>query len=320
MNKPLKTLLIVHFALIAAAWLIVAGSLVFFLTKWDSLPERAGIHFAADGNFDVYADKGYGFYPHIIGTVLIAGAAFAGAVAAKKKTGLNITEKGERLFKTELCLTVDIIAILIGLWAMTWTVSVSTQTPLDPGLMGAIITAMLGAGAVGIAAEIITARVCRADKKSSGKDAKRAALEHRLHRLVPWMLAAAELLVTVLIWERLPDEDPTGFYHLNGLAYFADFDAYLSKWLLLVPVAAIAAILTVLELIGHKIEKSDKTALIVFTDRLKLINALFFFIADIQILSENPVGLPVILLYAGTTAASAAAFAVKHKTSSGGNL
>ena len=317
--KQPKALLIVHFALICAAWLIVAGSLVLFLSKWDSLPERVGIHFAADGNFDVYAEKGYGFYPHIVSTVLIAGCAFAGAFAAGKKTGLNITEKGERLFRIELCVTVDVIAVLIGVWALMWTMSVSTQTPLDPAAMGTLISVMLIAGAVGIAAEIITVIVCRTDRKRSGNDAKKAALQHRMHRLASWMLAGAELLVTVLIWERLPDSDPTGFYHMNGLAYFADFGVYLPKWLLLAPFILTAMILTVLEIIGHKAESADKTALVVFTDRLKLINAVFFFIADIRILSEITVGLPVILLYAGTTAASAAVFAVKHKIS-GGNL
>ncbi len=319
LSRPSKTLMIVHAALIGAALLIVAGSLVFFLTKWDTLPERVGIHFAADGNFDVYAEKGYGFYPHIAATVLIGAIAFAGFFTSKKKTGLSISEKGERLFRAELCVTIDIIAILIGVWAAMWTVSVATQTPLDSDAMQLLVTAMLGTGVAGIAAEAITVLIYRTARKSSGKDAKKAALEHRLHRLASWTLTAAALLVTVLMWKRLPDNDPDGFYHANGLAYFADFGIYLSKWFLLLPFALTVLILTALEIIGRRAEKADKTALVVFTDRLKLINAVFYFVAEIRILSEIPLGLPVILIYAGTIAASAAAFAIKHKKS-GGNL
>ena len=308
-----KALLTVHFSLTALAELIVLGSLVFFLTRWDSLPERAGIHFAADGSFDVYAAKGYGFYPHIAATVFITGIAFAGRLITKKNTGLNITEKGERLFKTELCITIDALAVLIGVWAAVWTYSVSTQTPLNSGLMGTIVGIMLGVGIVGAAAEFITARVCRAEKKSSGKDAKKAVLEHRLHRLASWMLAGAGLLVTVLMWERLPDDDPSGFYHSNDLAYIADFDAYVSKWLLLVPFAAAVLILIALEIIGHRAVKTGNTALTVFTDRLKLIHGVCGFIVTIRVLSELTVGLPVILIYAVTMTASAIAFAIHRK-------
>lgn len=59
-------------ALSVAGGVLLAVSLVFFLLRWSSLPEEAGVHFDPYGAFDVYASRFYGFYPHIVGAIGIA--------------------------------------------------------------------------------------------------------------------------------------------------------------------------------------------------------------------------------------------------------
>ena len=83
-----KWTVIMHRVMITLSAAILAASLVFFLIRWNELPERAGVHFDSYGSFDVYAERAYGFYPHIVGSVFIAGLAFAVRVTGKKKTGL----------------------------------------------------------------------------------------------------------------------------------------------------------------------------------------------------------------------------------------
>lgn len=146
MNK--KTLLL-HRILFYASILILAASLVFFLIKWNTLPEKIGIHFAEDGQFDVTDSKLFGFYPHLIGGIFIAITAAAGFLTNKIKIGLKLTEKGEQLFKTEFRLTIDSLNVLLSLFFANWSRCVASQVPLDLTTVQILIYIMLAVIAAG---------------------------------------------------------------------------------------------------------------------------------------------------------------------------
>lgn len=302
MEKAVKLL---HRTLITLCIFILGGSLIYYLTKWGSLPDEPGIHFGPDQEFDVYASKVYGFYPHLMSGITIGIAAFSGWLISRKSTGLNISEKGEKLFKAEIMLTVDVIALLVTLTFLEWTMAVSHQRALG-NIALVLISAAFIAGAVGMIAEIVTAVKFR--KKN--EPAKGTGTFHRSCRAAAWLVTGLSVILLIFIWERLPDGDVTDQYH--GLAYFANFDAYLAKWLLLVPYAVVIAILAVLEVISVRAMKKDSKALVRFTDRLKLINGLFFFWWDLMLMSEAEIGAVSVCIYAGLTILYAALY-IFHK-------
>ena len=141
-------------------------------------------------------------------------------------------------------------------------------------------------------AEIITV-MANKDKKAVKKNSDTF---HRSCRTASWLLTALYLPLLAFCWERLPSDDVTDQYH--GLAYFANFDAYLAKWLLIVPSAVVIAILAVLEMIGSKAKKGGNEALVRFTDRLKLINGLFCFWWDLARMCVAPLGIISAGIYA----------------------
>lgn len=150
-----KILTWIHRIMFLVSMLILAGSLAFYLIKWNSFPDEIGIHFAPDGQFDVIASKWYGFYPHVIGSLMIAGAAAAGSLAGRIKIGLRISSEGEKLFKEELRLTLDSISMVVSLFFASWSRSVSLQLPLDVSfvrilfwILQAVIAAILIAAVV----------------------------------------------------------------------------------------------------------------------------------------------------------------------------
>ncbi|SFC22614.1 hypothetical protein [Ruminococcus albus] len=306
-----KAVKLIHRILIFACIAITAGSLVYYLTKWGSLPDEPGIHFGSDRNFDVYASKVYGFYPHLISGITIGIAAFSGWLIGRKSTGLNITEKGEKLFKAEIMLTIDVIALLITLTFLEWTMAVSHQRAL-----GNITLVLIGAafivGGIGMIAEIITV-MANKDKKALKKNSDAF---HRSCRTASWLLTALYLPLLAFCWERLPSDDVIDQYH--GLAYFANFDAYLAKWLLLVPSAVVIIILAVLEVIGSKAKKLGNEALVRFTDRLKLINGVFFFWWDLALICEAPLGIISAGIYAALCVVCAVLYLRKRNRSDKG--
>jgi hypothetical protein len=115
------------------------------------------------------------------------------------------------------------------------------------------------------------------------------------------------------MWERLPNDDVADQYH--GLAYFANFDSYLNKWLLTIPYAVCAGLLAVLEVISAKAMKKDSKALVRFTDRLKLVNGLFFFWWNLQLMSEAKIGAVSVGIYAGLTVLCAVLYICRKKES-----
>ena len=113
-------------------FVMLGAAMVWFLLSYAGLPDRIGVHFGPDGEFDVYSEKVFGFYPFAAGFGLMIVFLLLGHFVGKiKKTGMKVTEKGDALFRT----AVKIYAlVLIWVWALfftRWTYSVVTQTPND---------------------------------------------------------------------------------------------------------------------------------------------------------------------------------------------
>lgn len=304
MNKKILT---AHKIIMLCVFAMLAGSLVYYLSRWNSLPEDPGVHFDSDGEFDVYASRIYGFYPHLMGSLAAGCTALVGRLISKKNTGLNISEKGEKLFKSELILTLDIIAVLITVIFLYWSLCVCRQKPLDTKFATAILGTIFGIGVTGIIAEIVTA-VLHRNKGTVKKDSK---IFRRICRTAAWLFTVFGYLVLLVSWERLPSGDVADEYH--GLAYFGNFEAYMDKRLLLIPLIALTVILIVLEIISAKALRKNDTALDRFTARLKLLNSLFIFWWELIIIEQQKVGIISVSVYTVITVLYTVIFIRKKK-------
>ena len=305
-----KKMLAIHRALFLMSILILTASLVFFLIKWNSLPDEIGMHFASDGQFDAHAEKIFGFYPHLAGGILIAVFAVAGHLINKIKIGLNISSEGEKLFKTEFHLTLDVLSVLAGLYFANWSLSVSLQIPLNVDLVVVLSTLMFAVSAAGIISGVITYQKHKERKENS----HRPGLFHRVCRLTAWLLTAAGLVVLAVAWERIPSDeefyfDPEYF----DMAFFSNFGEYLDKRLLLIPHFLIVVLLAVIEVISVKARKADKNALVALTDKLKLISGVFFFWWNMLLADESSVGIVSLCLFVLLYTASFMIYFIKKK-------
>ena len=292
MNKAVLT---IHRALYAVNVLIWLGSVGFFLSKWSSLPREIGIHFGGDGDFDVVAAKVFGFYPHVIGLIVLAGMTVAFIVVRRRKTGLKITEKGEAIFKSELILTLELFLMYCMALVAVWTRSVSLQVPIDTEFVGNLSLIMLAVLAIGIVSEVITCIIHR-DKSAEKKD---TMLFHRLARLIAWLLTFGDVWMLAESWVRHPADEKFYFdpdYY--GLAYFVNLDRFLDKHWLILPQVVTVVILIVLEVISVRAVKSQKSALVKLTDDLKLFSGIFLFIVKMLLCSEQKIGMGFVIFFA----------------------
>ena len=284
MNGKIKA---VHRILLTVSILILGASLISYLIKWGDYPEEIGVHFGPDGGFDVTASKFFGFYPHVIGGIVIAGIAFACRLIGKKKTGLRISEKGEEHFRGELCLTLDCIALLVSLFFAYWSVCVALQQPLDTDKGLLALGLIAAASAAGIIAETVT---YIRHREKAGKAAP-SGLSHRLCRLIPWLLTAGAAAALAECWERYPaDEKLFGDSAYFGKVYSANFDVFFDRKLLLIALIAVLILLTVLEIISVRAAKAEKQPLVSLTDKLKLLIGVFFFWWDLLLMMQLRIG------------------------------
>ena len=137
-----RSYMIIHIT----TWFIFAVSLFHFIINYGKLPDEAGVHFAGNGQFDVYDSKVYGFYPFIVSFVaLILTYLFERAAGSKKvKLGMKLNEKGETLFRGTIVLGLAVEGFLITMvFAYYWARSVEQQIPLPvhSELKGVLIAA-----------------------------------------------------------------------------------------------------------------------------------------------------------------------------------
>ncbi|MBQ3919552.1 MAG: hypothetical protein II695_07750 [Oscillospiraceae bacterium] len=300
---------IIHRVLIGAALLLMTGSLVFFLIRWGALPESPGVHFGPDGGFDVFDSKLYGFYPHIIGYLGIVPAVLTGVMIKKLRTGLHISEKGERLFRAEISITLDLIALIWSCYFAYWSYCVSVQQPQTDMNRGIFLTALLGAALLGTA---VTAVTCAVTKTGEEKDIGQS---HRIGTVITWVLTVGELFLFIWVWERIP-----GIEHPEqaGNFYCADMGIYLPKWILIALHCTFIAVLALMELLSQRAYKSGDALLTKTLDDVKVISAIFFFIVNILTISQADIGLPTVIFFAILYAVAAVKHIIKRKQAGSG--
>ena len=293
----------IHRALIAVSALLLLGSLVFYLSRWSSLPVEAGIHFGPDGNFDVYESRFYGFYPHLIGGLIVGGLTFSGLVIRKKHTGLRIRPEGERLFKTELLFTLDAIALLISCFFTYWSRCVALQVPMQLGMIRTLLSLIFLCAAAGIILQVITCLLHREKTAPS----KNPGLRHRLCRLIAWLFTAASWGVLAVSLERLPSA-PEAHESMPGSFYLANFNTYADKWVLLAVYGAGLLLMILCEALTVRAGKRRDTTLVTLLDRCKAILGTGFFWWTLLLISESPIGPVSVILFTALLALSIGAY------------
>ncbi len=128
MSKSLK---IIHASFTIISWAMLIISLVYLLAIWNTLPEILGVHFAPGGEFDVYDSKLYIAYPYGVGFGLLLLLELAGCVAKRVKSGLKITEAGEKNHKAAVCIFIDIIKLCISCFFTHWADCVMKQNHMN---------------------------------------------------------------------------------------------------------------------------------------------------------------------------------------------
>ena len=134
---------IVHITLTAIAWGIFISSLVRFAVVWDSLPDKLGIHFADNGEFDVIGSKKYAAYPYIVSIIALVFCEISALLSKKIKMGIKTSEKGELKIRTALITLLDISKLGFSFFfAGVWADCVIRQHPLNTDIPAAVMLIM----------------------------------------------------------------------------------------------------------------------------------------------------------------------------------
>ena len=302
--------------IIGAGVLMLLASMVYYLTRWNALPDDPGIHFDGDGNFDVYASKVYGFYPHVIGGLLSAAMAAAVHFAGKVNAGLKITEKGDRLFRAEVGLTMSLISFIVSAFFTHWSLSVSQQTPLNRSILNVIGYAIMIVLLIGVTAQLITC------KKYSVKEKKEndPLLKRRLSSIIMWLLTACSILVLLVSWSRHPSTTDEQFYYEHfGYAWFEQLGIFIHRNYLLIPHALMIIMAAVMEVLTVRIvKKNDKPLLDMISD-LKTLSAFLFFALLTNFDSDVIPGLEFFLIGAAFICVIMAKFAIARRKEKSGS-
>ena len=283
---------IAHRILQAAAFAGLAVSIIFYLSQWSSLPDEPGIHFDSKG-FDVYASKIYGFYPHLIILAVLAVNAVVSwlIISGRVRLGMKVTERGSELIIGAAVIALDLTALTVTVFFMFWSWCVAVQTPLQVFLGDFVFTGIGSVIVIAVGFQIITAgryRLPSENEEPDGDDKNGRVLRflltgstrkkepgkyHVLFRTASWLILGMMLFIVAFTVERLPHNDIADNYH--GLAYFANFDEYLPKWLVFLPFIVAVPFAVLFEVIGIVAKKKNALPLMVLADRLKLIFAVF---------------------------------------------
>lgn len=247
------------------------------------------MHFSHDGQFDVVASKFYGFYPHIVSSIFVVITAVANYFLPKIKTGLKLTEQGEKILKTEICISLDFFALTWCLYFAFWSYSVSMQIPLDTNLQNCIVQIFL---LIIFIISLCGTVLRRKHKIKTPNKEKNPQAFHRLSRIIAYMLTAGEAFLLFWIWDRFPADEELYFNNdYYGLAYFANLDKYLDKHYLLIPQAVVFVLFAVIEIISVRAVKFNKKELVTLLDKLRLTSGVFFFWWNLILQSGMKIGI-----------------------------
>ncbi|MBR6223179.1 MAG: DUF1648 domain-containing protein [Lachnospiraceae bacterium] len=129
MNKTIK---IIHRVIQTLAIGVPIILLICFLVRYNSLPETIGVHFDGEGNFDVWDERWYGFYPYLVIAItqaIIVLIEFFLKRARSGLSGFDMSEKTVELFRGITLIWIDFIGWGISLFFSMFARSVIWQIP-----------------------------------------------------------------------------------------------------------------------------------------------------------------------------------------------
>ena len=137
----MKALKRTHIIILIASLIPLAIGLVWFIIKYDSLPNPMGIHFGFDEKthesiFDVIDNKIFGIYPFVAGFGLIGLLNLSGFFVRRVKPSKKMTEKGNTVMTQFVLFIIDAFSIMISIYFTVWTYCIITQRPKAMGQWG----------------------------------------------------------------------------------------------------------------------------------------------------------------------------------------
>lgn len=140
MSRITKT---IHIALTVISWGIFILSLIRIAVVWNSLPDKIGVHFADNGEFDVIDSKIYAGYPYLVSIVALVFFEASALLSKKMKTGIKISEKGDIKIRITLRMLLDIFKLGFSFFfSGVWADCVIRQHPLNTNIPAAIMLIM----------------------------------------------------------------------------------------------------------------------------------------------------------------------------------
>lgn len=130
----MKALKRAHIIIFISCLIPLAIGLVWFIIKYDSLPNPMGIHFGFDEKthesiFDVIDNKIFGIYPFVAGFGIIGLLNLCGFFVRRVKPNKKITEKGDAIMRQFVLCIIDAFNIIISIYFTVWTYCIVTQRP-----------------------------------------------------------------------------------------------------------------------------------------------------------------------------------------------
>lgn len=146
----------IHIALTVISWGIFILSLIRFAVVWNSLPDRLGIHFADNGEFDVIGSKTGAGYPYLVSIIALVFCEVSALLSKKIKSGIRISEKGDIKIRTALRLLLDFFKLGFSFFfSGVWADCVIRQHPLNTGIPAAVMLIMFFMFLVFVTASIV---------------------------------------------------------------------------------------------------------------------------------------------------------------------
>lgn len=149
MIKPIK---VFCKFLTVAAYFILAACAVYVIASWSNIPDTVGMHFAADGSFDIYRSKSVAFYhPFIADALLLILLEIFGLLTMRLKPGIKTTERGAAIIKAAILIFLNAVKLSISAFFAHWIDCVVRQKWLNTSFAVAIVCIF----AVGLIAVVI---------------------------------------------------------------------------------------------------------------------------------------------------------------------
>ena len=172
----MKALKRTHIIILLLCLIPLLIGLVWFIIRYDSLPNPMGIHFGFDEKthesiFDVIDNKIFGIYPFVAGFGLIGLLSLCGFFVRRVKPSRKVTEKGHSVMQQFILFIVDANNIIISIYFTVWTYCIVTQRPRAMKMWGTPLALVWLPLLLGFPIAFIVMRIVfskkRADKKAA---------------------------------------------------------------------------------------------------------------------------------------------------------